>query len=206
MSDGPKQKRGRPQTLDADKTLDVAMRAYWKSDPADVSLNSISALAGASKPSIYRQFGEEDGLMRAVLDHYAQNVLTDIFHILASALPLPDTLTALTQFAARDPKMETGCVFFKMRAGKHRLGPKTLQGVQEIDAAAVAAFEGYLNNLIESGDWESEQSVPTMARYLFEQIGLAFAQRAAGESPDQVETTLKLALSVFLLRENGHAE
>ncbi len=197
MSDPPKPKRGRPKTLDSDKTLDVAMQAYWKSDPVDVSLNAICGLANVSKPALYRQFGGEDGLMRAVLDRYAAQVLSDIFVILQRNAPLPDTLAALSHFASRDPKMQTGCVFFKMRAGKHRLGPKTLERVQEIDGAAVQAFENYLEGRRAAGEWQGGQSAAMVARYLVEQIGLALMQRAAGEAADQVHDTLSLALSAI---------
>lgn len=197
MNDPKKPSRGRPSTLDADKTLDIAMQAYWRSDPADISINAICALAGVSKPALYRQFGNEDGLMRAVLDRYAQTVLSDIFAILGRNDPLNATLDALIQFASQDVKMETGCVFFKMRAGKHRLGPKTLAGVNDIDAGAVSAFTAYLTSRRTAGDWTGAQSPATAARYLVEQIGLALTQRAGGESPDQVRDTMAMALGVL---------
>lgn len=197
MNEKPKSRRGRPKTLDVDKTLDVAMHAYWRDDPVDVSINAICGMAGASKPAIYREFGSEDGLMRAVLDRYAEQVLSDIFHILSRKMSLQDTLEALIHFGAQDAKMATGCVFYKMRAGKHRLGPQTLQRINEIDAGAVQAFEAYLENCRETGQWQSDQPAATMARYLVEQIGLALTQRAAGENTAQVEQTMRLALSVF---------
>jgi TetR/AcrR family transcriptional regulator, copper-responsive repressor len=37
----PKPTRGRPKTMNAEQVLDVAMTAYWQSDPADVSVNAI---------------------------------------------------------------------------------------------------------------------------------------------------------------------
>jgi AcrR family transcriptional regulator len=52
------------------------------SDPADVSVNAICQMAGISKPSLYREFGSEDGLTRAVLDRYAEQVLSEMFAIL----------------------------------------------------------------------------------------------------------------------------
>lgn len=195
MNETPKQKRGRPRTLDADRTLDVAMRAYWKDDPADVSINAICTLAGVSKPGLYREFGGEDGLMRAVLDRYADEVLSDIFEILSKGAPLAETLAALAHFASDDPRMETGCVFYKMRAGKHRLGPKTLERVEAIDAAAVGAFTAYLESRRAAEDWNGARPAAAVARYLVEQIGLALTQRAAGEDPAQVRDTLALALS-----------
>ena len=71
------------------------MTAYWHGDPADVSLNAICQMAGVSKPSLYREFGSEDGLSRAVLDTYAERVLSDIFVILGAGQGLRPTLAAL---------------------------------------------------------------------------------------------------------------
>ncbi|MEO0525219.1 MAG: TetR/AcrR family transcriptional regulator, partial [Pseudomonadota bacterium] len=104
--------------MNADKVLDVAMTAYWQSDPADVSINAICQMAGVSKPSLYRTFVSEDGLSRAVLDRYAEQVLSEMFGILHSGHGLHETLHALIDFASDDPRMETGCLFYKMRSGK----------------------------------------------------------------------------------------
>ncbi|MEM7718030.1 MAG: TetR/AcrR family transcriptional regulator [Pseudomonadota bacterium] len=196
MDEPRKPKRGRPRRLDADKTLDVAMRAYWRDDPADVSINAICKLADVSKPGLYREFGGEDGLMRAVLDRYAEQVLSEIGEILARGAPLTDSLQDLAHFAGVDPKMETGCVFYKMRAGKHRLGPRTLEAVTAIDAAAVDAFSEFLDARRAAGDWTGSHPAPVVARYLVEQIGLALMQRASGEDPKQVQDTLALGFSV----------
>jgi AcrR family transcriptional regulator len=194
MNDHPKPKRGRPKTLDADRTLDIALDAYWRADPADVSVNRICDLAAVSKPALYREFGGEDGLMLAALDRYADTVLSDIFDILDPARPLDDALAALTEFASANSKMQTGCLFYKMRAGKHRLGPRTRERVEQIDAGAVAAFTAYLGARRAAGDWNGAQPAAAMARYLVEQIGLALTQRAAGEELGQVRSTLTIAL------------
>lgn len=138
--------------MNAEQVLDVAMTAYWRTDPADVSVNAICQMAGISKPSLYRAFGSEDGLTRAVLDSYAEQVLSEIFVILQSGQGLQDTLAALTDFASDDPRMETGCLFYKMRAGKHRLGPETRARVGEIDAVAQAAYFAFLESCRELGN------------------------------------------------------
>ena len=183
--------------MNADKVLDVAMTAYWQSDPADVSINAICQIAGISKPSLYREFGSEDGLTRAVLDSYADRVLSAVFAILQSGKGLQDTLADLIDFASEDPRMETGCLFYKMRAGKHRLGPQTRARVDELDAGAVAGFAAYLGARRAAGDWDGAQTEEAMARYLVEQVGLARMQRAAGEDVAQVRETMVLALSVL---------
>jgi AcrR family transcriptional regulator len=183
--------------MDADHVLDAAMQAYWRDDPADVSINAICGLAGVSKPALYREFGSEDGLMAAVLDRYADRVLASVFDILAKDMPPRETFAALARFAGEDARMETGCVFYKMRAGKHRLGPTTRARVDALNAGAVAAFATYLEARRAAGDWTGPVPPRAAARYLFEQIGLALTQRAAGEDPAQVRETLDLALTAI---------
>ncbi|MEM6497855.1 MAG: TetR/AcrR family transcriptional regulator [Pseudomonadota bacterium] len=197
MSEDPKPKRGRPKRLDAEKTLRTAMSAYWEADPADVSVNQICTLADVSKPALYREFGGEDGLMLAVLELYAEEVLSDIFGILQAGAPFSETLEALTDFASINPKMSTGCVFFKMRAGKHRLGPRTLDRANEIEAAAVQAFTNYLEACTRTGAWRSGQNTRVAARFMLEQLGLALMQRGAGQDPSEIKETLTLAFSVL---------
>jgi AcrR family transcriptional regulator len=195
MDETSRQGRGRPRTLDIDTTLEIAMRAYWRADPADVSINAICGLAGVSKPALYRAFGSEDGLMRAVLARYAAEVLSELRDILSRDAPLRDTLKAVARFATEDARMETGCVFFKMRAGKHRLGPDTRDLVAALDAGAVAGFVAWLNERRAAGDWAGDLPAETVGRYLVEQVGLALQQRAAGEDSVQVRATFDLAMT-----------
>src|SRR6056297_78268 len=195
--DEPKPARGRPRTMDAAKVRDVAMTAYWQSDPADVSVNAICQMAGISKPSLYREFGSEDGLTRAVLDSYAERVLSVVFAILHGGKGLRETLDALIDFASDDPRMETGCLFYKMRAGRHRLGPETRARVEEIDRAAQASYVAFLDSIRDGGEWPVGLSIEAGAKYLGEQIALAITQRASGEDKARIREMMTLALSVF---------
>lgn len=190
-------KRGRPRTVDPERILDVATEAYWTRDPADVSVNAICRLAGVSKPSLYREFGSEDGLTRATLDRYAKRVLADVFAVLQAGRGLEWTLDELVEFACDDPRMETGCVFYKMRNGKHRLGPQTRALVDELDVAARTAYAAFLRARREAGEWAGGATDEAGGRYLSEQIGLAIVQRASGEDRRDVRDSLLLALSVF---------
>ena len=199
----PKRARGGPPTMDAGQVLDVAVTAYWRSDPADVSVNAICEMAGISKPSLYRAFGSEDGLTRAALDRYAERVLSDVVAILQCGAGLRETLAALVDFATADPRMETGCLFFKMRGGKHRLGPQTRARVEEIHASAQAAYAAFVQSCRDAGEWPSDISVDAAAAYLSEQVALATTQRASGEDPARIREMLTLALSVFLPRSGA---
>ncbi len=183
--------------MDNTAVLDIAMNAYWQADPVDISVNKICQLAGISKPSLYRTFGSEDGLKSAALDRYAAQVLSQISAILLQGANLRDTLDALIEFTSTDPRMTTGCLFYKMRSGKHRLGPKALAKVDQIDAVARAVYGSFLQARRDAGDWPGPVSVELGAKYLSEQIALAFTHRASGLDTSAVRQMLDLSLSIF---------
>ena len=123
--------------------------------------------------------------------------MSAVFAILHDGRGLQATLAALIDFAVADPRMETGCLFYKMRAGKHRLGPETRARGEEIDAAAQAAHAELLRAARDAGERPDGLSVEAAAKYLGEQIALAITQRASGEDPERIREMLTLALSVL---------
>ena len=92
-----------------------------------------------------------------------------VFAILHSGQGLRGTLDALIAFACADPRMKTGCLYRKMYAGKHRLGPKTRARIEEISSAAHLAYRRFLSEYIESGELLPGSPIDVWAAYL-EQI------------------------------------
>jgi AcrR family transcriptional regulator len=76
--------RGRPSTLDQDEVLRVSLMQYWAHDPFAVSINDICNLTGASKPGIYRAFGNDDGLKSKVLDVYLELAVSSSYWLQAA--------------------------------------------------------------------------------------------------------------------------
>lgn len=193
-----KRSRGRPKTLKKTDVTDVAMRAYWEHGPTGVSLNAICQQAGVSKPSVYREFGNDDGLAHAALLNYAETVLSRTLAITKSGDSFSGKIEQLAHLLAEDALHKQGCLFVKMRAAKAQMGPRTQELIAQIDGMAFAAFSEVLAEARAAGEWISDIPVDLGARYLQAQIGLALDQRARGEDP---KATLELALSVF--KANG---
>lgn len=63
-------KRGQPKTFDRDHVLNTVMFLYWREGVSGVTICEICERANVSKPSLYREFGNDDGLMRSVLEFY----------------------------------------------------------------------------------------------------------------------------------------
>ncbi len=171
------------------------MQAYLREGPAQVSLNSLCKKAGVSKPSLYREFGNEDGLACAALENYVQHVMVKVLETLTGAGSFADKIGRLSHLVAKDAQHENGCLFVKMRAAKSDLGAKTQSMIEKTESMALKAYAQFLNEARENGDWSGCIPVALGANYLYAQIGLAMAQRARGDDPKAV---LELALSVFM--------
>lgn len=174
--------------------LDIAMRAYWQEGPAEVSLNAICQRAGVSKPSVYREFGNEDGLTHAALEIYAQCVLAQVLEVLGGEGSFAERINRVAYLAAEDVTHMQGCLFVKMRAVKGRMGDATQALISAMEAMAIEAYTKALTEARATGDWSGSIPVPLAAQYLHEQIGLALDQRARGKDP---KAMLALALSAL---------
>ncbi|MBO6551501.1 MAG: TetR/AcrR family transcriptional regulator [Roseitalea sp.] len=195
--DGTKRGRGRPKSLSRQEVIDLAMNAYWREGPAEVSLNSICQRAGVAKPSLYREFGDEDGLTAAVLQAYADAVLSQVLRIVTGPESFDQKVEDLIRYASEDVLSDNGCLYVKMQAATHRFGEKTQALIAAIDAGAEEAYAALLTDARRTG--HAPESIPTRlgARYMMSQITLALVLRAAGEEPLLVRDLLTLALSVF---------
>lgn len=190
-------RRGRPITRDREHVLETAMHAYWQEDRAAVSVNAVCELAGVSKPSLYRDFGSEDGLTAAVLERYGQTVLVAVDELLSGPQCYRAKLDAMVSFASEAPQMGAGCLFVKMRANRSRFGPLTQALLAAKEAHFHAHYTRFFTDAASRGEWSSGIATDLAAGYLQEQIGLAVSLRAAGKPPESVRAFLTLAISVL---------
>jgi TetR/AcrR family transcriptional regulator, copper-responsive repressor len=176
--------------------LRVATEAYWREGPA-VSVNAICQLAGVSKPSLYREFGNEDGLVSAALQGYGAEVNGQLGSLLDGELRFAAKIEALLQFASEASRSEHGCLFFKMRAARLDLGPKTKATLIEIEAAMQGILRDFFRTNLANGQWSGDIAADLAAEYLFVQMALAASLRALGTDPAKVKQLMGLALSVL---------
>jgi len=173
------------------------MNAYWEGNPAAVSINALCQRLGLAKPSLYREFGNEDGLTRAILEHYAETVMTQVLLRISGDIGFDAKLDTLIAYVSEDDLSKTGCVFFKMRALRSRFGENTQNLISHIEANGLAGYEELLEKARKTGEWSGDTPTPLAAHYLFSQIGLALSLRGAGEDPATVRGLVTLALGIF---------
>lgn len=71
-----KKGRGRPKSFDREAALDKALELFWAHGYEATSLSDLVAATGAKAPTLYAEFGNKEGLFRAVMDHYSEKFST----------------------------------------------------------------------------------------------------------------------------------
>lgn len=192
--------RGRPRTLDRDHVLDVAMDSYWKDDIGNLSLNEICRRSGVSKPGLYREFCNEDGLMKAVLMRYQEQVLDPVQQMLNSETPFREALDNLVSFATSvscNHESPNGCLFIKMRESRTHLGEKTRAQVDFLEEQGLVAFTKWVERSKVRGEFSMDMSPEFAATYIDTQLSNASSQLARGAAPETVKKILSVAFSML---------
>lgn len=127
MISAPK-KHGRPVSFDRDRTIQTALDLYWRQGVLATSLNQVARISNVSKPTLYRYFENEDGLLHDVLESYLATS-ADKFDCLREQAHIRDGLTEwfsniITAWTAKDASPH-GCMFCDCLHEIDRLGTKS---------------------------------------------------------------------------------
>ena len=187
---------GRPKTLDRDHIIKVAMESYWRDGPTAVSVNEICRRAGVSKPGLYREFGNEDGLRSTVVQTYEMVVLSQLYQIFEGDQPFDDALAALTDFVLQDrQKMDLplGCLLQKMRGCRKELGPKTNDLIDATSIGTHSRLKDWVERAKHNGQLSEGISTKTAAIYIDAQVSSAIMMQETGASKTQISEFLNIA-------------
>ena len=190
-------RRGRPRSVDRQKAIDAAIRMYWSDGLFAHSLNKTCTIVGLSKPSLYREFDSEDGLMEAALEGYRDRVVTPLLELLSADSPLTTTLDRAVMLITAPSEDPSGCLFTMMRLAAKRLGPRTLTLVREIERARLDAFEALFRQALTRGDANPALLPELATEYLDIQLTSLLVQLGAGASPDRARVHARLALDLL---------
>ncbi len=201
MNQDKKALRGRPKKINRSHVMDIAQLSYWENGINQVSLNKLCKLADVSKPSIYREFGGEDGLMHAVLERYDNTILSPLLSVLSLDAPFNDTLQNLVRYSTSEDggaEMPKGCLFANMKESRLSLGESTIEQIDKTYENVIKAFELWVDAAKEEGELKmTDMDSRFAAIYIYTQISFAQSQMMKGEASEDVRAILQIALSVL---------
>ncbi len=198
MSKSEIKTRGRPRTVDRDRTIEIVMNIYWEKGLFTLSLNEICRLAKISKPTLYREFGGEDGLIVAVLDSYRERFVLPLLEALTSKQPFPITLNQAIVALTSNRGTPLGCLFTKMRLVNSRLGHLAKERVRVFTDEQLSAYEAWYKSGLSRNEVNSDLSSEFAARYLDIQFATILVMMSEGISPEFIREHAFLALGALL--------
>jgi AcrR family transcriptional regulator len=193
--------RGRPKTLNCQETIGIAMQEYWLDENNNISLNEICKRAKVSKPGIYREFGNEDGLIEAVLLKYEEDVTSNLLDVLTKDEDFKEKIESIATYITSNEKdihSAKGCLLVKLHNSKVKMGPKSQKQIQSMQRNLLEAYEKCIQKANEKGQFKVDMSNGFAAEYFNSQINNAALLIIKGHEGKKVKDILTLSLSVFI--------
>ena len=197
MIEENKRSRGRPKTLNIEHILDVSMKAYWEEGIETISLNEICKRAHVSKPGIYREFKNDDGLIKAVLLHYQKQVLQQIHQIFRSNKPFEEVLNKYILILTIESPNLNGCLFLRSRDSNYPLGEESKKQIDLIQKEFVSSFTQWIEEAKQKDEFPQNISTELAVNYIDAQVSIAMTKIFNGTKVSDVKDMLTLAFSVF---------
>ena len=203
-------KVGRPKTIDRKNIIDVAFNGYWARGINNVSISEISRIAKVSRPGIYKEFINEDGLKAEVLKKYiaerAEPAHKNYDDYKKHPNHLANHLNALINDGSvvlsddsnynniKRPKDAIGCLLLRAILNKFTLGPVTQKVLNDFEEYRVKQFEKYIINAQNDSIMAKSLDCNFYAKYLHWIFGLIQIMRLNGNSKNHVENVINTSL------------
>ena len=201
---------GRPKILDREKIIEIACNEYWENGIFNVSLSKIASLASVSRPGIYKEFGDEDGLKTEVLKKYIEVSATPVHKNYDNYKQFPDQLfnhfdailndgnKYLTNDASylmiKRPRKAIGCLMERTRLNINLLGPKAKKLLNSYTKYRKECFIKYIKNAQISGIFKKNLDVSITADYILAQFSMVQNCRLNSISKNKIQKVLNTAL------------
>ena len=170
-------KKGRPKTFNKAQASKIAMETYWKEGIENVSLNEMCRKIGESKPSVYREYGGEEGLQLAALELYYKDRVEPVGKILFDAESILVGIKSAFDFLInehfKDEKMGAACMF--NREGMHpseNLSVMCKNFIKKKDKENMSFLKEGLKRALDKEYLNKDINIDTYSVYIFNQIKL----------------------------------
>jgi len=205
---------GRPKLLDRDNIINIALNQYWIYGIDNVTISSIASLANISRPGIYKEFIDEDGLKYEVLKKYtcmlkefvipqynsAKDIKTIYYHLHSTIGFNTDKkyFEGISQLKSILPKEVVGCFYENVKLKKHTLDNKTKREVDDFEKFRKNIFLKYLKELQETGQIISSLDIDEIYEFISAQLSLSQSLSLNGMNKETIKIIINKALSAIV--------
>jgi TetR/AcrR family transcriptional repressor of nem operon len=158
---------GRPRTYTRDAVLEKAMGAFWQNGYKATSVNDIVRESGLNTASLYKEFGDKDGIFLGALDYYRGHVIGPRYQILRDNPNMAGVETFLKNVMKGAEKTEyKGCLMMNHLAQKHVIGPDAAEKIGAFCSEIESLVERALRNAQADGDIGPDKDPALLASFV----------------------------------------
>jgi TetR/AcrR family transcriptional repressor of nem operon len=119
---------GRKKRYDRQDVLNKAMGLFWQQGYQATSMAEMTQATGLNTASMYKEFGDKDGLFEGALEHYRGYVMSPRFKILTEAPNMQGVVAFLENVACGAAREEyKGCLMMNHLAQKHAISQEAAE-------------------------------------------------------------------------------
>lgn len=158
---------GRPRTYSRDVVVEKAMGVFWQNGYLATSVGDIVRETGLNTASMYKEFGDKDGLFLETLNHYRHHVIGPRYQILRDHPDMAGVETFVQNVMTGAAKTEyKGCLMMNHLAQKHAISPDAAKQVGDFCAEIESLIEAALRNAQMQGDIGPDKDPKALASFV----------------------------------------
>ncbi|MCW5773154.1 MAG: TetR/AcrR family transcriptional regulator [Rhodospirillaceae bacterium] len=158
---------GRTRKYDRHTVLEKAMGLFWQKGFLATSIADITETTALNTASMYKEFGDKDGLFEGALEYYRGFVMAPRFRILTEEPNLRGVEIFLESVARGAAKPDyKGCLMMNHLAQKHAISAKAAAMIDDFCAAIERLLEAALRNAQAAGQLPADKDPAGLASYI----------------------------------------
>lgn len=158
---------GRRKAYSRETVVEKAMGVFWQNGYKATSVSDIVRETGLNTASLYKEFGDKDGLFLEALDYYRGHVIGPRYQILTNNPNIASVETFLRNVMTGAAKSEyKGCLMMNHLAQKHVISPDAAIRVGAFCAEIESLVECALQSAQSDGDIASDKNPAQLASFV----------------------------------------
>jgi AcrR family transcriptional regulator len=190
---------GRPRAFNAEKSLDAALKVFWRKGYEGTTLPDLTRAMGINRPSLYAAFGNKQQLFRKVAERYALGPACYV----QEALEAPTSREVFERVLAgsivlvTDPKNPGGCLAVQGALACGDEAASARKQLAEMRAQAQALLQRRFRRAKREGDLPKDADPAALGRYVVTVMHGISVQGAGGASKRDLRRVADVALRAW---------
>ncbi len=157
----------RHKEYDRHDVLDKAVSLFWQNGYKASSMKDIVHATGLNTASMYKEFGDKDGLFEEALEYYRQYIVSHRLQILIDEPDIKGVKACLKSVVDGAASEEyKGCLMMNHLAQKHSISPQAAKLISDFCATLEGLLEAALRNAQAKGEISTGKDPAVLASFV----------------------------------------